>query len=146
VTPNPVRDAARRVADFYEQLSATDVGRIPEFYAADALFRDPFNEVRGSAAIAAIFARMFGNLDEVRFRIRELVADDAQAVLIWDFTFRLRRYRPDVVQSIEGSSHLRFDAAGRVTYHRDYWDAADALYAKLPLVGPVIRLLKRRLG
>ena len=44
---------------------------------------------------------------------------------------------------IEGSTHLVFGADGRVVEHRDYWDAAEQLYEKLPLIGGVLRLLKR---
>ena len=36
------------------------------------------------------------------------------------------------------------DEAGRITLHRDYWDAAEELYEKLPLVGGLMRWLKRR--
>jgi hypothetical protein len=31
-----------------------------------------------------------------------------------------------------------------VSLHRDYWDAAEELYEKLPVVGSVMRWLKRR--
>jgi hypothetical protein len=37
-----------------------------------------------------------------------------------------------------------FDAQGLVTLHRDYWDAAEELYEKLPVVGALMRWLKRR--
>jgi hypothetical protein len=33
-----------------------------------------------------------------------------------------------------------------VVWHRDYWDAAGELYAKLPLVGPLMRFLARRMA
>ena len=39
---------------FYHDLSIESVARFPEFYADDAWFKDPFNEVRGIAAILAI--------------------------------------------------------------------------------------------
>jgi steroid delta-isomerase len=74
------------------------------------------------------------------------VVDERGALLTWDFTFRIRRFRPQVAQCIHGASHVRFDTAGRVSYHRDYWDAAEELYAKLPLIGPVIRWLRSRLS
>lgn len=48
--------------------------------------------------------------------------------------------------SIHGASHIRLAADGKITYHRDYWDAAGGLYVKLPLIGPVLRLLHRRLA
>jgi len=135
-----------RVIEFYERLAPQDVARLQEIYADDAYFRDPFNEVRGLTAIARIFDDMFRRLDDCRFVILETVVDERSALLVWDFTFRIRRWRPGVTRSIHGASHLRFDPAGRITYHRDYWDAAGELYEKLPLIGPVLRTLRRWLA
>jgi hypothetical protein len=44
---------------------------------------------------------------------------------------------------MRGVSHLRFDAEGRVDYHRDYWDAAEELYMKLPAIGLLMRGLRK---
>lgn len=38
-----------------------------------------------------------------------------------------------------GASLVRFAADGRVVYHRDYWDAAEELYEKLPVLGRLMR-------
>ena len=35
-------------------------------------------------------------------------------------------------------------AQGRILLHRDYWDAAEELYEKIPLVGALMRWLKTR--
>ena len=45
---------------------------------------------------------------------------------------------------MRGGSHLRFDAQGRIALHRDYWDAAEELYEKLPVLGALMRWLKRQ--
>jgi hypothetical protein len=37
-----------------------------------------------------------------------------------------------------------FSEEGLVSMHRDYWDAAQELYEKLPLVGGLMRWLKQR--
>jgi hypothetical protein len=47
------------------------------------------------------------------------------------------------LQVMRGVSHLRFDAEGRVDYHRDYWDAAEELYMKLPAIGLLMRGLRK---
>ena len=39
--------------------------------------------------------------------------------------------------------NLRFAPDGRIALHRDYWDAAEELYEKLPLVGALFILLIR---
>ncbi len=48
------------------------------------------------------------------------------------------------LQTIHGGSHLRLAADGRIAEHRDYWDAAEELYEKLPGVRALMRWLKRR--
>jgi hypothetical protein len=48
--------------------------------------------------------------------------------------------------AIEGVSEVRFDAAELVVEHVDYWDPAAAVYERLPLLGGVLRGLRRRLA
>jgi hypothetical protein len=78
--------------------------------------------------------------------VTKTVAEDEDAFLVWDFTFRVRRWHSRQAQAIHGTSHIKLNAVGKVAYHRDYWDAAEALYAKLPLIGPVLRFLRRILA
>jgi len=60
--------------------------------------------------------------------------------VLWEFEFGLRG-KPLRVQ---GATHLAFDAEGLVTVHRDYWDAAEELWQKLPVIGPPVRWLRGR--
>ena len=128
--------------DWFEHLSPQTIDRIPQFYAADAEFKDPFNEVRGTDAIAHIFRHMFTQVDEPRFVIGSRFSGGDGVMLLWDFHFRTRGRRSQAI-CIRGTSHLRFDAAGKVVLHRDYWDAAEELYAKLPVLGALMRYLQR---
>ncbi len=138
-----MNDAVARVRQFFENLDAAGVAGIDAVYTPDAYFKDPFNEVRGSAEIRRIFAHMFVQVDAPRFVVKEVVCAAEQAFLTWDFHFRLRRFGR-TPQVIRGASHLRFAADGRVMFHRDYWDAAEELYEKLPVIGGLMRWLKRR--
>jgi ketosteroid isomerase-like protein len=131
-----------RVRAFFESISPESVQRIDEIYTADAWFKDPFNEVRGAAAIRRIFEHMFVQVEAPRFVVREVVAQGDDAFLTWDFLFRIRRLRGE--QVVRGASHLKIGADGRIHYHRDYWDAAEELYEKLPVLGGLMRLLKKR--
>lgn len=131
---------------FFESITPESVSRFPEFYAENAWFKDPFNEVRGVGAIQRIFSHMFGQVDEPRFVVSERVADTHGAVLIWTFHYRSRSVgKKTAEQVIRGVSHLKFDQDGKVAFHRDYWDAAEELYMKIPLLGGLMRFLRRRL-
>ncbi|MEN9383422.1 MAG: hypothetical protein RL323_565 [Pseudomonadota bacterium] len=129
---------------FYEHLQPSDLAHLGEFYAPDALFKDPFNDVQGITAIRGIFEHMFHNLSEPHFVVTQQVVQGPQCFLTWDFVFRFKRFDPETVQTIRGASHLVFDERGLVALHRDYWDAAEELYEKLPWVGGVMRWLKQR--
>lgn len=143
MTPRHADARVARVVAMFESLTPQDVARLAEFYTADARFKDPFNDVQGVPAIQRIFAHMFEALDEPRFVVRDIVADGDQCFLTWDFLFRMKRFSREP-QVIHGGSHLRFDAAGLVVLHRDYWDAAEELYEKLPAIGGLMRWLKKR--
>ncbi|MEO6921732.1 MAG: nuclear transport factor 2 family protein [Collimonas sp.] len=131
-----------RAVHFFENLSLDSLSELPLIYADDAWFKDPFNEVKGVAEIRHIFAHMFVQVDGARFVVTSQLAQDQSAFLTWDFEFRMKRFSK-APQSIRGATHLHFNGAGLVTYHRDYWDAAEELYEKLPLLGGLMRMLKR---
>ncbi len=141
-TAREVPTPAGRLARFYETLTPASLARLDQFYAVDARFKDPFNEVIGTAAIGRIFAHMFETTEAPRFVVTERIEQGHQAMLGWTFHFGLRGR----TLTVRGVTHLRFDAAGRVELHRDYWDAAEELYAKLPLIGALMRGLQRRLS
>jgi ketosteroid isomerase-like protein len=135
-------DPVTRLKEFYETLDVRRLEHIGDYYADDVRFKDPFNDVRGVEAVRGVLAHMFRQLDRPRFVVRDTLASGPQAFLTWDFLFE-RRGR---TFTIRGASHLRFAADGRVDLHRDYWDAAEELYEKLPVLGALMRWLKKMLA
>jgi hypothetical protein len=136
--------AVQQVVDFYEQLSPERVAQMAELYTEAAYFKDPFNEVHSLADIQAIFEHMYRTLAKPRFVITERIVQGTQCFLVWEFQFQFLNFRKGELQAVRGGSHLRFAPDGRVSYHRDYWDAAEELYEKLPVVGGLMRWMKRR--
>jgi hypothetical protein len=143
-TPLAPAVSVARVVTFFETLTPDSMAGIGQIYDGQAHFKDPFNEVTGVPAIQRIFDHMFASLHEPRFVVTQQVVQGDQCFLTWEFHFRFRSYRPTQPQVIRGASHLVFAATGLVTLHRDYWDAAEELYEKLPVLGVAMRWLKRR--
>jgi len=131
-----------RVVQFFEAMAPADLDRLGDIYAAQARFKDPFNDVVGLAAIRRVYAHMFDALTQPRFSVHQAIGAAADCALLWDMDFVLRG-KP---MRIRGATHLHFDASGRITLHRDYWDAAEELYAKLPVLGVLMRALQRKLA
>ena len=136
--------ATDKLATFFETLSPQSVSQLHTVYDAQATFKDPFNEVQGLPEIQRIFHHMYVALDQPHFVITAQVVDGVQAFLTWEFRFRFKRFDTVTLQTVRGASHVRFNDQGLVTMHRDYWDAAEELYEKLPVLGGVMRWLKQR--
>lgn len=136
------------VIDFYESLTETSLGQIGTIYREDARFKDPFNEVVGVAAIEGIFRHMYATTREPRFVVASaaLSPDGREGFVTWTFHFRLKSDRPEVERVIRGATHILLAEDGRIAEHRDYWDAAEELYEKLPVLGALMRWLRRRMS
>lgn len=136
------RPALDRLIRSFETLSQDHVAALAELYSADAYFKDPFNEVRGHAAIVSIFKHMYKQVSDPRFQISQSILEGDDAFIVWDFYFQMKNKASSEI-CIHGSSHLRFTPDHKVDYHRDYWDSAEELYEKICGLGWLIRLLRR---
>jgi steroid delta-isomerase len=130
-----------RVVQFYETLSEDSLSGLDRVYDEWAFFKDPFNEVQGLQNIEQIFMHMFVQTDRPRFVVTERILHGDHAFLIWDFLFRAKHSGGEEWR-IHGSTHLRFGQDGLVVHHRDYWDTAEELYEKIPVLGCLMRCLK----
>ncbi len=128
---------------YFERLSANNLDALDTYYAADAWFKDPFHEVTGVDAIRAILRHTFDKLSGARFRVTQRFPGAEQhAVILWEMDFTMPVTRQPT--TIRGATHLIFDADGQVTHHRDYWDAAEELYGRLPVLKWLMRALARQ--
>lgn len=133
-----------RIVDAFQNLTPAAVERFDAMYAPRARFKDPFNDVQGVGEIQRIFRHMYESLDNPHFVVTGRIVQGNQCFLTWEFRFAFRRFKQGQAQCIVGGSHLVLGGDGRITLHRDYWDAAEELYEKLPVVGGMMRWLKRR--
>lgn len=130
----------KKLTIWYATLSLDTLPDIRRLYAPNASFKDPFNDVMGVESIEKIFVHMFNTTEHPRFIIGETVQQEQRAFLTWEFIFTLNRKE----YTVRGATHLHFDDAGLVTMHRDYWDAAEELWQKLPIIGAAVRWLRRK--
>jgi len=141
------RDALARFTDFFSSFAGDRINRLLDgVYAEDVYFNDTLKSVRGRAALAHYLAESAAAVEDCRVEVLNVSrAGDGEHLLRWKMMIRFRKLRRGVDTWTVGISHLRFDRDGRVVYHQDYWNAADGVYEHVPLLGGMIRMLKRRL-
>lgn len=136
------QEQLQNVIRFFESITLQSVKDMHQLYSADAYFKDPFNEVRGEQAISEIFVHMYEQVDAPTFKIQQSILQEDEAFIVWDFSFRVKG--ADTAITIHGSSHLSFNDSHHIVYHRDYWDVAEELYEKIPVLGGLMRFIKHR--
>lgn len=135
---------AKQYANFFETLTKeSNLESYSVFFNEDSSFEDPFQKVQGLDSIYRVFEHMYETLYEPRFVITELVENTSVTYLKWDFYFKLSQDTSE--HSFEGVSRVNFSDAGKVLSHTDYWDAANNVYEKVPLLGSILRFIKRKI-
>lgn len=142
-----------RYVDLMTGLSPARLATLADVVTDDMHFRDPFNDVTGRAHFARCLEDMLAQIADLRIEVThaarlESLGDGegvARHALYWRFgghLVKLGRRRWDVT----GVAIVTLAPDGRVCEHLDYWDAAGGLYEQLPLLGGLMRWLRRRLA
>lgn len=147
VTPINDNTDATLVARFvalYQRLDYDSLSQLSSVYDGDIEFVDPLHRVRGLAQLTRYFSGLYKNLQHSSVEITDVLQGANEAALYWRMTLIHPRLNGGNAVVVEGHSQLKF--SNRIHYHRDYFDAGQMLYEQLPLLGPVIKAVKRRAG
>lgn len=135
-----IEAAAQAYRDYLEALTPDGLSGLDSFVATDVRFADPFNDVRGADCMRRILEDMFAVLSNVVFRVHAMGLDGDRALMAWTLTAMFRGRHV----TLEGMSAIRFNAEGRVAEHIDHWDSATQFYMRLPVIGWLLSLVRRR--
>jgi hypothetical protein len=130
----------------YQELTADNLHRLAEIYNEKIHFIDPAHEIHGLERLSSYFAGLYREVQSIGFRFNHPVKVDNEAYLQWLMSLQHRKLQGGRTIFVPGASYLRFADNGKVDHHRDYFDLGAMLYEQLPLLGTVIRTLKRRLS
>lgn len=138
------QDFAKNYANFYKNLTVdSPKSEYEVYFDENSSFEDPFQTLQGFEAIHHIFVDMYEKLYQPYFIVDELISNDDVTYLRW--TFEYARSSTHQRDSFVGVSRVTFSKNGKVDTHIDYWDAAQHVYEKVPLLGSILRFIKRKL-
>ena len=115
-------------------------------YASEVYFCDPFKQIHGEAEFQAYLLRSAQAVAEYHMDWKDVASHDGNYYFRWVMTLKLKRDGKNKPATLTtGMSHVRFDKDGKVVFHQDYYDAGAFLYEKVPIMGGVIRHIKKSL-
>lgn len=127
---------------WYENISEKSLNDIDIFYAQEVFFKDPFNEFSSRSEVKHLFENMFENLDAPKFIFSDIVSQDNNIFITWDFDFILKGKQ----WSIHGSTHLKLGEDAKIIYHRDYWDVGEEVLLKIPGIKKIYSFFRDKLS
>ena len=126
----------------YPKLNKNNLALLKEIYSDNVVFTDPMHEVQGIDALSAYFEHLYQNMDHCHFHILQVIAQEGQACIVWRMEYAHQKIKKGQTIVVDGTSHLQFSE--KIDSHRDYLDLGQMLYEHLPLIGAVIKTIKKR--
>ena len=129
-------------ARFFETLTPERLPALAALVTPDVRFKDPFNDVRGVDDMIRVLKTMYCH-GTPSFAVLDTAIGNQGAYLLWRFTNDPGKGGQPLV--IVGMSAVRIAADGRIQEHIDHWDSGSQFYERIPILGWLIRRVKRRL-
>ncbi len=130
----------------FNELGVDNLDVLDSFYEVKAEFQDPAVKIKGLANLKKYYAAVYKNVKSIQFDFTEIVKNDLCYYATWTMHLSAKGLNSGKKYSVEGLSVIRFNEKNLVTYHRDYFDLGGMVYEKLPVLGPLVGLIKKKLA
>lgn len=140
------RRAVERFQSLLSDFKAPDFSeRILEVYAEEVFFNDTIKTLHRVEDLQEYLTATSEAIDKGTVDFLDVVADNGNYYFRWVMTIRFKRLARGEEKRSVGMTHVRFDAAGRVVLHQDFWDSVGGLFEHVPALGWVLRRAKKGL-
>ncbi|AZT83985.1 nuclear transport factor 2 family protein [Marinobacter sp. NP-4(2019)] len=130
-----------RFRGLFNSLDAGNLSKLSSVYSDTVQFQDPLSSVSGLDELNRYFAGAYANVVSCTFEFGDPVITGENAAITWVMHLRHKRIRRGREIRVHGMSRLVIQD-GKVTHHRDYFDAGQLLYEHLPVIGRFIRWIR----
>lgn len=118
---------------------------LEDFYDEAVVFEDPLGRIEGLPALTQYYGRLYQNVSHIRFDFSNELIDGDQHLGVWTMHLQAAGLNKGREIQLEGCSLIRFGPAGKVVYHRDYFDLGAFVYEQIPLLKHILPIIKNRL-
>ncbi|MGI9240450.1 MAG: nuclear transport factor 2 family protein [Verrucomicrobiales bacterium] len=120
-------------------------GKTSSVYADKFFFNDTLKTLHGPEELEDYLLETAEMLQYGRVSYEDVAISGDDVYIRWRMVYRSKKLNKKQDIDTIGVSHLRFDSAGKVVLHQDFWDSTRGIFEHVPLVGSGIRAVKKRL-
>lgn len=130
---------------FLSELGVQETGdRAKALYAPDLHFSDALMLTRDRSRVVEHFQGLVDAGTTVQVEVLQTLVSGPDVYLIWSMQAEFTPVRQTKVSDTIGITHLRFNNAGQVVLHQDFWDTGLGFYQHIPVLGRVVQSINRR--
>jgi hypothetical protein len=140
----PAREEwVRHFVATYGDFGSPSLGqRIRDIYAPEFHFNDTLRTIRERRQLALYLEHTAERLESMELQVLDQQFTGRDVYLRWTMRTRFTAAWRDVDVTTPGMTHLRFNDAGEVILHQDFWDSRQGIFEHIPVIGGLINLVK----
>lgn len=127
---------------YFSNMKSGDYTSLDEIYAESIGFVDPIHKIHGLTNLKEYFQKLDNNVAQGSFLFIDESVIENKAYLSWELSLSLKS--PKKIVKAAGISVLTIEE--KIIEQRDYFDAGELFYENVPILGYVIRMLKRKIS
>ena len=129
--------------DVFNRLDKDHLHLVETLYAPDIVFRDPIHRIEGMEALVGYFRQLYQDLLSCEVTYGAAIENPGEAMVPWVMTLRHRKLNGGRPFEVAGVSVLHHRE--KIYAQEDYFDIGAMVYEQIPVLGAVVRWVKRRL-
>lgn len=128
----------------FEKLNKDTMHLIDEFYHPQVDFTDPVGPVKGAKKLKAYYLNQYKNVNSIRFDFSSFYEQGSTVVGTWVMVLETDKLKSGKPIHLDGISVITFNEQGQAIKHRDYFDMGAFVYENIPLLGSVVKTIRKR--
>lgn len=135
-----------KIVNAFNKFNPEKIEVLDQFYDPETVFQDPAVKLQGLNQLKKYYAAVYRNVKSIHFEFHDVQKTPTSYFAIWTMTLSASGLNSGKKFSVEGISILEFNKKELVTFHRDYVDLGAMVYEKLPILGKLIKVVKKQLA
>jgi hypothetical protein len=136
---------AQLIEKVFNDLRATNLEILDNFYDPQLKFIDPLGEINGRPAMKQYYANVYKSVKEIRFEFTDHIYQGDTHIAVW--VMYVKAGLKDGEEFVlHGNSHIKFGPSNLVVYHRDYFDMNEFIYQHIPGLNWILEKVNSRLS
>ena len=128
--------------NYFAKMDFDNDSILDDIYSKNVVFKDPIHEINGIEHLSKYFKKLNDNLIEGSFQFLDESTIGNKTFISWEMNLRLKKPNKNVKAS--GISVLTIEE--KIVSQRDYFDAGELFYENIPVLGGIIRFLKKKIA